>query len=635
MRFAIAFLSALLCGTALAAQQRVHPDELKLKPEIDKAIANGVEALINGQYRDGTWGQYGRFRGGKTALCTYALLKCGVDADHPTIRRALLFLDPIQPTETYAVACMLLAYGAAGQTKYRARMQELAELLIEWQAGGGDYAYPGGNRDLSNTQYAALGLWTAQKYKIEVPVKAWQRLLRATMRYAEKAEMVKTKVTGQHTTKNGGKVAVAGFGYRKGTKPTGSMTTAGVSILQICKIGLGTKLGSQRRAVDRAIEGGVNWLGHNFAVDKNPGKKDWAYYFLYGLERVGSLTRLEQMQGHWWYIEGARHLLAKQTKKGFWPGGGQLKEVRTCFALLFLRRATSGKASTTGLTKKSAGPRHLFTAGTDDDNVAISASGQQPLSVWVTGFGKALKERHKQHGLRIVQVEYLDGDNIIGQLAGDPSKAWQFDAFMNRATALPRGEHKIRARIQLLAPEIATVDINKQGKGTTPKTEAVLSPEMTVSIRDVFAPWMQDAAKVIRANLVKFKKTKAEVSSSPKAAKNLCDGREDTQWVCQAKDTDPTIEIDLGRAVTASSLMVSQAGSRAIDIGLFDHIEAIEVRFNGSKPERYELDADHLAITTIALGKPRKVRRIEIRILERKSGQRKGQAGFTEIALGK
>jgi len=633
MRLVLAFLPMVLWSAGLAAQQGVHPEELKLKPKIDKAIADGVEALIESQYRDGTWGQWGRFKGGKTALCAYALLKCGVDAEHPAVRRALLFLEPIQPTETYTVACMLLAYSAAGQDKYRARMQELADLLIEWQTGGGDYGYPNGARDLSNTQYAALGLWTAQKYKIDVPAKAWRTLARATMRYAQKSEWVKLKETGQHTTRNGGKIEVAGFGYRKGHKATGSMTTAGVSILQICKIGLGAKLSGSRRAMDRAIEGGVNWLGQNFAVDKNPGHNGWPFYYLYGLERVGSLLRIEKMGEHWWYVEGAKHLLAKQVKEGHWPGGGQERETRTAFALLFLRRATAGKAAATGLAKMSAAPKHLFVAGkADKHDVTVSASGQQPLSVWVTGFGDALKKRHAQHGLRVVQVEYLDGDHIIGQVAGNPTKAWQFDAFLSRTPALPRGEHKIRARIQLLAADVAPAALQKDVE-VAPKTETVLSPEMTVTIRDVFAPWMKEAVQARHSNLVVFKKTKATASSSPKAAKNVCDGKESTQWVCAANDPDPTVKIDLGRAVSARSLMVSQAGSRAVDIGLFDRIKAIEVRINGGKPSRHELDGDQLAITTLSLGKARKVRKLEVRIVERVSGRRKNQAGFTEIAL--
>jgi hypothetical protein len=284
---------------------------------------------------------------------------------------------------------------------------------------------------------------------------------------------------------------------------------------------------------------------------------------------------------------------------------------------------------------KSAAPRHLFTAGAEKDDVAISASGQQPLSVWVTGFGDGLKERHKQFGLRVVQVEYLDGDNIIGQLAGDPNKAWQFDAFLNRATALSRGIHKVRARVKLLAADEPTVK-PRTDKGTLPRrTETVLSPEMPVTIRDVFAPWMQEAARVSRANLIIFKKTKVTASTASKVAKKACDGSETTQWVCAASDQDPTIEIDLGRSVSAKSLMISQAGSRAIDIGLYDCIKVIEVRINDGKPMRLEVDSDQLAITTMPFSKSRKVRRLQIRIVERQQGRKAGQAGFTEIALGK
>ena len=635
MRRVLAHVLAILIAVVAQAQQDIHPDELKLKPDIDKAIARGVEALINSQFRDGTWGQYGNFRGGKTALCTYALLKCGVDAAHPTIRRAMLMLDDVQPANTYTVACMMLAYAAAGQTMHRERMGDLTKLLIDWQKSGGDYAYPDRTRDLSNTQYAALGLWTAQKYKIDVPVKAWRQLMRATMDYQAKAHRVKAPVTGKHTVKDGGKIYIAGFGYRRGQSPTGSMTTAGVSILQICKIGLGTSLGAQRKKVDRAIDSGVNWLGHHFAVDKNPGKTDWAYYYLYGLERVGSLTRVEQMGGHWWYVEGARRLLKEQANDGSWPGGGQLREVRKSFALLFLRRATSGKAPTTGVGGKRAAPRHLYAVGTAKEDVAISASGQQPLSIWVTGFGEALTKRHEQYGLRVVQVEYLDGDHIVGQLAGDPSKAWQFDAFLQRAPALARGDHKIRARIELLAHDVQPPDASAQKPAATPATETVLSPEMSVTIRDVFAPWMKDVARIQRVNLVVFKKTEATASSAGKTARNACDGQEGTQWVCAANDAEPSLEIDLGRSVGARQLMISQAGSRAIDIGLFDRITAIEVRINSSKPFRVALDPDQLAITTVPFGKVRKVRTIWIRIAERVSGRRKGQAGFTEIALSK
>lgn len=619
----LSFCSAILVGSAIA-QPGIHPDEIKLKPKIDAAIASGVEALINGQYRDGTWGQFGAYPGGKTALCTYALLKCGVSVDHPSVRRALLYLNRIKPEKTYSLACMMLAYAAIGRPEYLDRMKKYAKLLISWQ-NGGDYGYPRTRADLSNTQYAALGLWIAQKHKIKVPVRVWLQLANATLGYAEKRTKVDTPVTGEHTVRNGGKIEIAGFGYRPRVKPTGSMTTAGVSILQICKIGLGSKIGGHRRKIDRAIDAGVNWLAHNFSVDSNPGKRDWDYYYLYGLERVGSLTRTEKIGNHWWYLEGARHLLDEQLRDGSWPGGKDKQELRTSFALLFLRRATTLEASDTGRTSKRAGPRHLFKAGTEKDDVSISGAGQQPLALWVAGFGKTLQERHKQYGLRIVQVEYLDGDRVLGQLVGSPTKAWKLDTFLHRVSSMIRGTHKIRARVKLVAPEVAT-------GGLTP-TETVLSAEMPVAIRDIFADWMKSAAELADANLIRRTRFVATASSASKSAKKAIDGKETTHWICGSADPNPTLMIEFKRPVLAKNIVISQAGSRIIDVGLYDRIKVVEIQLNRDKPLRVVLDPDPIGITRIALPKARNIRTMHLRILERVPGIKSGQAGFTEIAL--
>jgi hypothetical protein len=42
-----------------------------------------------------------------------------------------------------------------------------------------------------------------------------------------------------------------------------------------------------------------------------------------------------------WYFEGATQLIARQRKNGSWNEGGRLDIVETCFALLFLKRATA------------------------------------------------------------------------------------------------------------------------------------------------------------------------------------------------------------------------------------------------------------------------------------------------------
>ena len=440
--------TALLISGTLPAQPEVHPDELVLKPKIDAAIENGVEALLQSQLRDGTWGRYGRFDGGKTALCAYALLKCGVGVDHPATRRALLYLDGVRPRETYTVACMMLAYAAAGSKAHLARVKTLTKHLVDWQRGGVfGYPFQGegsgqfGRPDLSNTQYAALGLWVAQKHKIRIPSKVWLELIESTMTYRAKTEAVKPRVTDINRTVSAGKIQVRGFSYRPNGKPSGSMT-AGVSILQICKLGLGGKLRKKgRRAVEEAIEQGQQWLGHHFSVRRNPGRGGtWHYYYLYGLERVGSLTRVEEFAGHWWYVQGARTLINMQNGNGSWNRGKD-REVQTSFALLFLRRATSFGAAVTG-GKSNHTKRHLFSAGGSGTDVPIKGAGQQPLALYIPGFGPGLKARHGQYGIRVVQVEYLLGGRVLGQLEGKPTKAWKSDTFLYRANALRRGVHQ-------------------------------------------------------------------------------------------------------------------------------------------------------------------------------------------------
>ena len=72
------------------------------------------------------------------------------------------------------------------------------------------------------------------------------------------------------------------------------------------------------------------------------------YYYLYALERVGALTQRKWIGRHDWYREGAEELFRRQSQDGSWTSGGpESAEVDTCFALLFLKRATL-RGSVTG-----------------------------------------------------------------------------------------------------------------------------------------------------------------------------------------------------------------------------------------------------------------------------------------------
>jgi len=67
------------------------------------------------------------------------------------------------------------------------------------------------------------------------------------------------------------------------------------------------------------------------------------YYYLYGLERAGILYGTETFGSHEWYPEGAEFLLANQRADGAWISKDNAYANAvwdTCFAILFLRRAT-------------------------------------------------------------------------------------------------------------------------------------------------------------------------------------------------------------------------------------------------------------------------------------------------------
>ena len=92
---------------------------------------------------------------------------------------------------------------------------------------------------------------------------------------------------------------------------------------------------------------------HHFSVEGNPGgEAGWHFYYLYGLERVGAFSGLETIGAHDWYAEGAAQLLKEQRDAGGWSNEGRvvwppapLPIANTCFALLFLRRATLSVAA--------------------------------------------------------------------------------------------------------------------------------------------------------------------------------------------------------------------------------------------------------------------------------------------------
>lgn len=393
-------------GAAPAVRAEKPIDEQKLddspypaefRARVNAAIDRGVAWLKPVQRNDGTWKtMYDRgYPMGSTALATLTLLKCGVKADDPAIVRAFAFLQGQPLQKTYEVGILLMAIAAKyapqretfapedadryGNVKPKdpcalaiskddlAWMKRGVDWLIEQQNVQGVWRYPEGGLDLSNTQYALLGLQAANHCGTLVPPKVWlaalEYLTKNQEAYGRPVMYQGNEVRGRYRFQWQEPSLVRGFRYVPGQKenpPTGSMTTAGLAGLIICQTEL---WGSRRFTADlrlttrRGIRDAMAWLQENYDVTQNPVQADdkdkaadggkmpfapfgrmdtWYLYYMYGLERAGILGRFRYLGKNDWYLDGAEQLLREQDPQGCWGN-----VVDTCFALLFLKRATS------------------------------------------------------------------------------------------------------------------------------------------------------------------------------------------------------------------------------------------------------------------------------------------------------
>jgi hypothetical protein len=178
--------------------------------------------------------------------------------------------------------------------------------------------------DNSNTQFAILALWRAQKYDIPVA----RTLTRAVRRF--------------HGSQNAD--GSWGYWHRKGgdfERP--SMDCVGLLALAI-GYGVdrppGDKAPANKNVNDVQVINGFaalsRYIGEGALLP--PGIN---YYYLWSVERVGVLYGLRTIANREWYRWGAKIIVGNQGEKGEFLGGmyrGANPLIDTCFALLFLKQ---------------------------------------------------------------------------------------------------------------------------------------------------------------------------------------------------------------------------------------------------------------------------------------------------------
>jgi hypothetical protein len=306
--------------------------------QVIDAIDRGVAYLKREQLPRGNWNEMAGYDGGVTALCTLALLNAGVPVDDPTIVEALDYLRKLEPDKTYTVSLQTMALAAGTPRKDMLLIRRNVVWLERNQIKEGDkkgaWSYPGPGGDNSNSQFAILGLYDAQRVGAEVRRETWEMA----------AEYWRS-------TQN----EDGSWGYVPDDIGTGSMTCAGIGGLAIATAALesgdaaieGGRVECCRpHATDDALDRAIEWLAQRFSVERNPrpagGGQSVLFYYLYGLERAGRLTARRFIGEHDWYREGAEVLVREQDSLShYWKGSWYAERdprISTAMALLFLAK---------------------------------------------------------------------------------------------------------------------------------------------------------------------------------------------------------------------------------------------------------------------------------------------------------
>ncbi len=378
-RVALAVVLASVAALPAAAQQ-FKPKPSPLQADVDKAVNKALGALKGmspgGPYHKGATGD---------EMLLYALVHAGVPKDDPVFQQYLKLIVDRVPAHTYSASLAAMCLAELDKAGYQWKLAHIAQFLADNQCENGQWSYgeevplekktitptqapkavatgpgnqvvkpatialygtelPRGARrvgrsntmavpgitikqrargpksgDNSNSQYAALGLRACASGSVFVE----KKVIRDAMNWWEGAQS-----------------GDGGWTYGKAGTSWGSMTAGGVGAVVIYNWML-----RKPWQGDRPVKKGMEWLSVNWDVTKNPkrqaakGDEKHHTYYLYGLERVGMLYGSDMIGAHDWFDEGAKFLLQNQQADGSWQfQNGRF--VDTCFAVLFLRRAT-------------------------------------------------------------------------------------------------------------------------------------------------------------------------------------------------------------------------------------------------------------------------------------------------------
>jgi len=133
----LAAIVGVFSSFAAPLQAQIPAGEIDAQ-QVRQAIDKGVAYLERAQDpHSGSWPDHATYVGGTTALCTLALLNCGVPVEDEHIQKALNFLRPLKPTMTYPVSLQTMVMCLAEPQKDIVFIRRNAQWLQETQIKDG------------------------------------------------------------------------------------------------------------------------------------------------------------------------------------------------------------------------------------------------------------------------------------------------------------------------------------------------------------------------------------------------------------------------------------------------------------------------------------------------------------------
>ncbi len=424
-------LLAVSLGAIVLASLR--PAKAQDPERVRQAIESSKGSLRQSQKDDGSWNNVA-LGGDPTAPCALALLNAGEKPESPVIRRALAHIRKRELTNTYEVSLELMVLSAAEPKNDVSQITKRVQWLVDTQIKSGDragmwhYGRRGGSGDNSNSQFALLGLYEAEralkrlKLPSPIPRQTWSLAL-------------------EHWALS--QNADGSWGYMdKGDHGYGSMTCAGIASIIIAA---GQLQGSSATLAGETVKccttekdneyavrvrRGLDWLGSGggatFAANKDLPRGPY-YYYMYALERVGRMTAQRFIGKSDWYREGTQALMKRHYwGRGFKPGGmhgEHLEHVATSFALLFL--AKGNRPILIGKFKHGGGGGNDWNNHPSDALVLtqfVEEQWQRDLSWYVIDSNAATADDYQQ-----APVIYISGSQSLSFLR-DPAQAARIGA---------------------------------------------------------------------------------------------------------------------------------------------------------------------------------------------------------------